>query len=109
VPYDEALADRIRLALKGTRALTEMKMFGGIGFLVRGNIACGVIGKEMMVRVGPSDHATTLKEPHVRPFDMTGRPIKGWVVVRPSGLKDDAAVRRWARRGLEFAKGLPAK
>lgn len=109
MPYDEPLADRIRKTLKGTRSLTEMEMFGGIGFLVRGNLACGVIGTEMMVRVGPDDHTAALKEPHVRPFDMTGRPMKGWVVVRASGLKDDADLRRWARRGLGFAKSLPAK
>lgn len=109
MPYNEVLAERIRRALKGTRSLTEMNMFGGIGFLVRGNLACGVIGNEMMVRVGPDNHATTLREPHVRPFDMTGRPSKGWVVVRASGLKDDAALRSWARRGVAFAKSLPPK
>lgn len=109
MPYDKRLADRIRKALAGQDELTEKEMFGGIGFMIRGNIACGVIGKEMMVRVGPGDHAAALQELHVRPFDFTGRPMKGWVVVRAAGLKDETALRSWVRRGVTFAKGLPPK
>jgi TfoX/Sxy family transcriptional regulator of competence genes len=108
MPYDQRLADQIRKALPKS-SIVEKEMFGGLSFLVRGNMACGVIGKEMMVRIGPEGHAAALSEPHVRPFDMTGRPMKGWIVVRAAGLKDDAAVARWAKRGLTYARSLPPK
>ncbi|MBI3304431.1 MAG: TfoX/Sxy family protein [Deltaproteobacteria bacterium] len=109
MPYDKSLAERIRKAIKSQRSVTEKEMFGGIGFMVRGNVACGVIGNEMMVRVGPEGHESALKEPDVRPFDMTGKPSKGWVMVRSGGLKKDADLRRWVKRGVAFALTLPPK
>jgi TfoX/Sxy family transcriptional regulator of competence genes len=110
MPYDTALAERIRKALGRQPKLTEKEMFGGVGFMLRGNMACGVSGKEMIVRVGPVGHDAALKEPHVRPFDLSGgKPAKGWLLVRPGGLKTDAALKRWVERGVAFALSLPPK
>jgi TfoX/Sxy family transcriptional regulator of competence genes len=110
MPYDEALAKRIRKALGRQPGLTEKEMFGGVGFLIRGNMACGVHGREMIVRVGPENHASALAEPHVRPFDLSaGRPAKGWILVEPAGLKTPAALNKWVGRGVTFARSLPAK
>lgn len=109
MPYDKSLAARIRPLLRRQPSVTEKEMFGGIGFMVRGNVACGVIGNEMMVRVGPEGHESALKEPNVRPFDLSGKPSKGWVMVRPGGVKTDVDLERWVKRGVEFALTLPAK
>jgi len=110
MPYDAALADRIRKALGRQPGLTEREMFGGVGFMLRGNMACGVSGKEMIVRVGPAAHEAAMKEPHVRPFDLSaGKPPKGWLLVRPAGLKTEAALKRWVERGVAFARSLPPK
>ncbi|HKZ54156.1 MAG TPA: TfoX/Sxy family protein [Anaerolineales bacterium] len=109
MPYDMALAQRIRTHLQGQEHLTEKEMFGGIGFMINGNVACGVIGKEMMVRVGPEGHAQWLATPHVRPFDMTGRPAKGWIMVGSGGLQSEGDVRSWVERGVSFGRSLPAK
>jgi len=109
MPYDMALAQSIRAHLQGQEHLTEKEMFGGIGFMINGNVACGVIGKEMMVRVGPAGHAQALATPHARPFDMTGRPAKGWIMVGPGGLQSEGDVRSWVERGVSFARSLPAK
>ena len=79
--YDEGLAHRVREVLRDLPGLVEKKMFGGIGFLVHGNMACGVNGDELIVRVGPEGYQEALARPHARPFDMTGRPMKGWVWV----------------------------
>ena len=108
--YDTALADRIRKALGRQPKLTDREMFGGVGFMVGGNMACGVSGKELMVRVGPAAHDAAMKEPHVRPFDLSGgKPPKGWLLVRPAGLKADADLKRWVKRGVAFALSLPQK
>lgn len=109
MPYDSSLAERIRRILRRQPSVTGKEMFGGIGFMVQGNVACGVIGNELMVRVGPEGHESALKEPHVRPFDITGKPSKGWVMVRPGGLKTDADLQRWVKRGVAFALTLPPK
>ena len=108
--YDTALADRIRKALGGQAKLTEKEMFGGVGFMLRGNMACGVSGSDMIVRVGPAGHDAAMKEPHARPFDLSGgKPPKGWLLVRPAGLKTEAALTRWVERGVAFALSLPPK
>ena len=110
MPYDKALADRIRKALGRQPSLTEREMFGGVGFMIRGNMAVGVSGREMIVRVGPQAHAATMKELHVRPFDLSGgKPPKGWVLVRPAGLKTEASLKKWVERGGAFARSLPPK
>jgi TfoX/Sxy family transcriptional regulator of competence genes len=108
--FDEALADRVRAVL-GTRSdVEDRRMFGGIAFLVSGNMACGVIGDELIVRVG-RDHAPSLleSEPGVREFDMTGRPMRDWVAVEPEATAGDGDLERWVRLGEAFAASLPPK
>lgn len=107
--YDEGLAHRIREALADQPGLTEKKMFGGIAFMVQGNMACGVSGEEIMVRVGPDKMDSAVSHPHVRPADMSGRPMKGWVLVEPEGYELDEALEAWVKRGVGFALSLPPK
>jgi TfoX/Sxy family transcriptional regulator of competence genes len=109
MPYDEKLVARVREVLAGRKDVAERKMFGGLTFMVRGNMACGVEGDRLMVRVGPAKHAEALGLPHARPMDFTGRPMKGFVFVEGSGLASDADLRAWAQRGVDFALSLPAK
>ena len=84
-------------------------MFGGLAFLVRGNMCCGIVGSDLMVRTGADDHAGALAEKHVRPMDFTGRPMTGMVYVAPAGLRTESSLRRWIERGIRFAQSLPAK
>jgi len=107
--YDQALAQRIREALAGEPDLVEKRMFGGVGFLIRGNMACGVHGDDLIVRVGPGRYPEALAQPHARVFDMTGRPMAGWVEVAPAGVASAADLRRWLTLGVEHARTLPAK
>jgi TfoX/Sxy family transcriptional regulator of competence genes len=107
--YDEGLAQRIREVLDEQPGLVEKKMFGGIAFMLQGNMACGVVGDELMVRVGPEQYQETLARPYTRPFDFTGRPMQGWVVVTPDGVESDESLRDWVQQGVEFALSLPAK
>ena len=107
--YDEALAQRIRQVLAGEPDLVEKKMFGGVGFLLRGNMACGVHGDSLIVRVGRERYPEALARPHARVFDMTGRPMVGWVEVAPAGFASAAELRRWIALGVEHVKTLPAK
>jgi TfoX/Sxy family transcriptional regulator of competence genes len=107
--YDEALAQRIRTALPGIPGITEKKMFGGIAFMVDGNMACGVSKDNLMVRINPDATDAALAQPNVRQFDMTGRPMKGWVLVEPSGIETDNDLKRWIEQGVEFAQSLPPK
>ncbi len=109
MPYDEALARRIRDKLARTPGLNEKKMFGGVGFMLYGNLACGVNGNDLIVRVGPEKHAASLAQPYTRPFDMTGRPMAGWVVVEPPGFAVEADLDRWIAMGIDFAATLPPK
>ncbi len=107
--YDENLAERIRAKLKGTRGLTEKKMFGGVGFMVNGNMACGVNKQDMIVRLSDEESDAALHKAHVRPFDMGGRPMKGWIVVEPQGLTTDKVLQSWIDQSVTFAKTLPSK
>ena len=109
MPYDEELADRVREVLSARERLTERKMFGGIAFMVAGNMACGIVGDDLMVRVGPDLHHDALTRPHVREMDFTGRPSKGMVYVGPPGLADDDDLRLWVRLGVAYATSLPQK
>lgn len=109
MPFDEALAARVRACLPTHERLREMKMFGGIAFLSRGNMAVGILGDRLMVRVPRDRHEETLKEPNVRPMDFTGRPMRGFVTVERDGIAGDADLKRWVGRGLECADSLPAK
>jgi hypothetical protein len=107
--YDEAIAERVRDVLAVREAVTERKMFGGIGFMVAGNMACGVSGDELMVRLDPDEAEKALAEPQVRVFDMTGRPIRGWILVGPQALAEDEALAGWVDAGADFAASLPPK
>lgn len=107
--YDEALTERIRAALPDVPGLTEKKMFGGIGFLVQGNMACGVSRNDLMVRISPDAYEAALAKPHVRVFDMSGRPMKGWVLVDAAGIGSTEELQSWLGQGVAFAQSLPAK
>lgn len=105
--FDEDLADRVRLTLGTRRGLTEKKMFGGLAFLLRGNMCCGVLNRELIVRVPPDQTDEVLAEPHTRAFDFTGRAMRGFVVVRPAGCEDEDTLSEWVARDVAFASGLP--
>lgn len=110
MPYDEQLADRIRACFAGVENATEKRMFGGLCFLVGGNMACGVTPKgPLMVRIGPDNYEEALGMPHARPMDFTGKPLKGIVYVDPEGYRRDADLEEWVGRGISFASSLPAK
>jgi TfoX/Sxy family transcriptional regulator of competence genes len=107
--FDEGLAERIRERLSADPAITEKRMFGGLAFLHRGSMAVGVIGDDLMVRVGPDGTDTALARPGARLFDFTGRPMRGWVVVAASALMEDTELDAWIEEGHSFAAGLPPK
>ncbi|AWT41425.1 MULTISPECIES: TfoX/Sxy family protein [Streptomyces] len=107
--YDEGLAERIRSRLGDDPDVTERRMFGGIAFLVGGNMAVGVTGDDLMVRVGPDAAGAALARPGARVFDMTGRPMRGWVVVAGTAVAEDDALAAWVAEGCAFARGLPPK
>jgi hypothetical protein len=107
--YDEDLAARIRDRLARRKNVVEKKMFGGIGFLLNGNILVGIWKDSLIARIGPDATAEALLEPHVRPFDITGKPMKGWVLVEPEGIVDDDQLAAWIARASEFVRSLPAK
>jgi len=107
--YDETLAERIRDQLATHPAVTERKMFGGIAFMLAGNMAVGVSKEELMVRVDPEEHESLLEQPGVREFDLSGRPMRGWILVAPSKTTSDDGLARWIERGIGFAATLPPK
>jgi TfoX/Sxy family transcriptional regulator of competence genes len=108
--YDEDLANRVREQLADQSSITEKKMFGGLAFLLHGNMSVGLSsGGELMVRVGPEATDAALSRPHTRLFDMTGRPMKGWILVAPEGVKTKRQLEAWVQRGLGYARTLPPK
>jgi TfoX/Sxy family transcriptional regulator of competence genes len=107
--YDETLAARVRELLRGRRSVAEKEQFGGIGFMIGGNMAVGVLGKDLLVRVGPEKHEAAMQSKHARPFSLTGRPARGWVLVGPAGLASKTNLAKWAELGVTFAKTLPRK
>ena len=106
--FDEALADRVREILAPRPELSERRMFGGIAFMLAGNMCCGVIGEDLMVRPG-DDGEAALAEPHTRPMDFTGKPMKSTIYVDPEGTGDDVELARWVEAGADFAASLPPK
>ena len=106
--FDEALAERIRQRLKRRKNVEERKMFGGVGFLLNGNLLVGVWKDSLIARLGPDEGAEALKEPHVKEFDITGRPMRNWVLVEPVGVQDDQ-LSAWIQRAVKFVRTLPAK
>ena len=107
--YDEALAARVRTALLSEPGVMEKKMFGGVAFMVSGNMACGIVGAEIMVRVGPDNYEDALSRPHARPMDFTGRPMRGIVYVARPGFQSDQDLATWVESGASFARSLPLK
>lgn len=107
--YDEGLAERIRAALAGHEKITEKKMFGGIAFMMRGNMCCGVINTDLIVRVGPDQHDEAMSRPHAHLFDFTGRPMRGMVKVAPEGIVQDGILADWIELAINFVISLPPK
>jgi hypothetical protein len=107
--YSEVLVERMRSALAGRMDVAERKMFGGLCFMVSGHMACGTHGEEIMVRVGPDAHAQALQQPHARPMDFTGRPMKGFVFVGTEGIASDEDLADWIAYGVAFATSMPPK
>ena len=107
--YDEALAERIRAIITTRSDVTERKMFGGIAWMLGGNMACGVLGEDVLVRLAHDDADRALAEPNTRVFDMTGRPARGMVVVDGGSVTADADLARWIDAGADHAASLPPK
>jgi TfoX/Sxy family transcriptional regulator of competence genes len=107
--YDEGLATRVRKLVGGEPGITEKKMFGGLAMVLEGNMAVGVRGKGLLVRTDPDEQDELLAEPGARMFDMSGRPMRGWLLVDAEGCAKDADLRRWVGRGVAYAKSLPPK
>ena len=107
--YDDGLAQRIREVLDDRDDVTERKMFGGIAFMLGGNMCCGVVGDELMLRVGPAAYEDCLALPHAREMDFTGKPMRGMLYVGTSGIEEDGDLADWVSRGVAFAGSLPAK
>ncbi len=107
--YDEGLAQRVRELLEEKPEFNEKKMFGGVCYLLNGNMACGVLNKDLIIRVGPEKYEDSLKLPHTRKFDITGRPMKGWVMVSYEGHESDEDLFEWVQRGINFTFSLPPK
>jgi TfoX/Sxy family transcriptional regulator of competence genes len=109
VAYDEALAERVRAVISQRESVVERKMFGGIAWMVAGNMACGVLGDELIVRRAPEEAEKALTEPHAREFDFTGRPMRNIVMVGPAATADDSQLAGWVDAGADFASSLPPK
>jgi hypothetical protein len=109
VAYDQQLADRIERLLVTHTPVTTRRMFGGLAFLVDGHMCCGVVGSELMARVGPDAYRRALAEEHARPMDFTGRPMRGFVFVAEPGIRDEEALGAWLERCVDFVRSLPPK
>jgi hypothetical protein len=107
--FDPELADRVRSSLAGRTAFGERAMFGGLAFMVGGHMACGVLGDDLVLRLGPEGAEDALERPGVRPMDFTGRPLKGYVYVAPPAVGDEAGLGDWLDRALAFVTTLPPK
>lgn len=107
--YSESLAERIRQVLGRQRGITEKKMFGGVGFLLHGNLCVGIWKKSLITRLGPEQAKAALREPNVGEFDITGRPMKGWVMIEPAGIETDEQLINWIQQSTAFVDTLPRK
>lgn len=107
--YDEQLADRVRKLLRRRKGYSERKMFGGICFMLGGNMCCGVTSSALMLRLGQEGANEALLEPHTREMDFTGRPMKSMIYVEPAGYAEDADLKTWVTRAAKFAATLPSK
>jgi hypothetical protein len=109
MPYDHDLAARLRDALARTTGVTEQKMFGCVCFLLDGNALAGVWTDRLITRLGPGEGEAALREPHVREFDITGKPMRNWIAVEPEGVEDDDQLKDWIERAVKFVRTLPRK
>ncbi len=107
--YDEGLMQRIEEILEKQPGFDSKKMFGGICFLLSGNMACGIVNEDLIVRVGKDNYEKCLALPHTKEFDMTGRPMTGWVVISPNGYESDDQLQGWVQYGIDTAMSLPPK
>jgi hypothetical protein len=107
--YDEGVAQRLRELFADRNDVVEKKMFGGIAFMVYGNMCCGVVGEELMARVGPEQYADALKEPYVREMDFTGKPMNGFIYIGVQGFASDEDLASWVKRCEQFVSTLPPK
>ena len=107
--FDKGLAHRVEELLRSQPGFVEKKMFGGVGFMLHGNMACGINKDNLVVRVGPDKYEAALDRPYTTVFDITGKPMKGWVLVEPPGLESDEMLSEWVQQGVDFALSLPPK
>lgn len=107
--YDERLAQRVRELLEPGAEIAERKMFGGLAFMLNGNMCCCIERDNLVVRTGPENYENALERPHARVFDFTGRPMRGFVYVESQGLRDGAVLQTWIDLAVGFARSLPAK
>jgi len=107
--YNEQLNERINSILSGTKKITHKKMFGGVGYLLNANMVCGVYKDDLILRMSPEDADYSLNQKHVKPFDITGRVMKGWIMVEPAGIKNDDNLKSWINVSLSFVQILPSK
>ncbi len=107
--YDEGLAQRVKNVLVEKPEMAEKKMFGGVCYLINGNMACGILNQDLIVRVGPEKYDAFLDLPHVREFDITGKVMRGWVMVSSQGHASPQDLSRWIQEGLNYALRLPPK
>ncbi|TDC48705.1 TfoX family protein [Jiangella ureilytica] len=107
--FDDGLATRVREIVGERSGCSEKRMFGSLVFFLDGNMACGVQDDGLLVRLAPADREAGLGEPGTRPFELTGRPMRNWLVVDAAAVAEDADLRRWVGRGLAFAGTLPPK
>lgn len=107
--YDENLAAGVRAALAEQEGLVERKMFGGVGFMLRGNMCCGIQKSDLILRLGSDKSVEALHDPRMRPFDTTGRPMKGWAVINADALEDETELSLWVQKSADFALTLPPK
>jgi TfoX/Sxy family transcriptional regulator of competence genes len=107
--YDEGLAERVRRMLRRKRGVTERRMFGGLAFLLHGNMCCGVLDRDVVLRLGSDGATRALSDPRTRPMDFTGRPLRSMVYVGPAGYRSDADLRAWIDRAVAYARSLPPR
>jgi TfoX N-terminal domain len=107
--YNTLLAERLRAALKRHPGITEQNMFGGVCFLLHGNMLVGIWKDSLIARLGPEVGTAALSQPHVGPMDITGKPMKGWVIIAPAGLSTEADIKSWVTLAIQFVKGLEPK
>ena len=106
---DEALVDRIRRLMKRRKGYTEKNMFGGVCFMINGNMCVGPWKDSLIVRLDRDSHEQTQSEPYVRPMDITGKVMRGWAMVQAEGIQSDDELKAWIERGVRFARSLPSK